>query len=83
MADIVPMKRNPRLYEAKRFNADTALGEFAASGTLCGHVDFIGPFKGTYCLSPDEVLGLITMLQQARIDVLSNSDPVDDPRLYG
>ena len=31
------------LYAAKRFEARTGLGEFVASGTLCGHVDFVVP----------------------------------------
>lgn len=69
------------LYEAKAFSAQTALGEFAASGTLCGHVDFVGPFKGTYTLSPDEILAVIAVLQNARADVLKNSRPLSDPRL--
>jgi len=69
------------LYEAKRFETHTELGTFAASGTLCGHIDFVGPFKGTYTLSPDELLALIGMLKQARADVLENSDPLNDPRL--
>ena len=72
---------NPPLYEAKLFKADTDVGQFTASGTLCGHIDFVGPFKGTYPLSPDEVLAVIVILQQAREDVLNNSDPQNDPRL--
>jgi hypothetical protein len=71
------------LYAAKPFSAQTAFGKFQASGTLCGHVDFAGPFKGTYDLSPDEVLSLIVMLQNARADVLKNSRPFNDPRLVG
>lgn len=67
----------PRLYEAKRFEA----GQFAASGTLCGHIDFVGPWKGSYALSPDEALAVIVMLQQARADVLEHSDPLGDPRI--
>ena len=77
---VVPFNP-PRLYAAIRFEARTAFGQFAASGTLCGHIDFVGPFKGTYALSPDEVLAIIVMLQQARTDVLSNSDPLNDPRI--
>jgi hypothetical protein len=77
--NVVPFR--PLLYEAKSFEADTAFGKFAASGTLCGHIDFVGPFRGTYALSPDEASRLIAMLQQARADVLSNSDPLHDPRL--
>lgn len=71
----------PALYEAKGFSAQTCFGPFGASGTLCGFIDFVGPFAGTYPLSPDEALAVIVMLQQARADVLNNSDP-HDPRLY-
>jgi hypothetical protein len=67
MADnVVPLK--PPLYEAKPFTANTIYGEFKASGTLCGHIDFVGPFKGCYSVSPDEALAIIVMLQQARAD---------------
>ncbi len=79
MGDVVPF--GPELYEAKEFRAETSAGFFGASGTLCGHIDFIGPFAGAYVLSPDEALGLIVMLQQARADVLEGSDPNGDPRL--
>jgi hypothetical protein len=68
-------------YEAKRFTASTVFGIFEASGTLCGHIDIVGPFAGTYALSPDELLDVIVMLQQARADVLEHSDPLHDPRL--
>ena len=78
--NVVPFNA-PRLYAARRFEARTIAGQFAASGTLCGHVDFVGPFKGTYTLSPDEILSIIIMLQQARADVLSNSEPLSDPRI--
>lgn len=71
----------PKLYEARAFRAQTTFGEFEASGTLDGHIDFIGPFKGCYPLSPDEALAVIVMLQRAREDVLENSDPKGDPRL--
>lgn len=71
------------LYTAKPFRANTVFGQFEASGTLCGHIDFVGPFKGCYSLSPDEALAVIVMLQRAREDVLENSDPVGDPRLFG
>ena len=76
---VVPFK--PPLYEAKLFRAMTEEGEYKAAGTLCGHIDFIGPWKGTYWLSPDEALSIITMLQGARADVLNNSDPLHDPRI--
>lgn len=71
----------PPLYEAKAFRADTEFGQFKASGTLCGHIDFVGPFKGTFTLSPDEALAVIVMLQRARADVLDHSDPFGDPRI--
>lgn len=80
--NVVEFKAAPRLYEAKSFEATTRLGQFAASGTLCGHIDFIGPFQGCYPLSPDEAFALIVMLQQARADVLENSNPNGDPRLF-
>ncbi len=72
---VVPFRR---LYDAQRFDA----GEFAASGTLCGCIDVVGPFRGTLTLTPDEVAGLIRILRAARSDVLANSDPRSDPRLY-
>lgn len=80
MTDNVVALR-PALYEAKRFEAITVYGPFAASGTLCGHIDFVGPFAGCYSLSPDEALAIIVMLQRARGDVLENSDPTHDPRI--
>ncbi len=79
MSNVTPLR--PPLYEAKRFEANTGLGQFAASGTLCGHIDFTGPWQGSYPLSPDEAAALAVMLQQARADVLDNSDPLGDPRI--
>jgi len=79
MAEIVQLR--PALYEATAFTANTEFGQFKAVGTLCGRIDFVGPWKGSYPLSPDEALAVIVMLQQARADVLSNSDPMHDPRL--
>ena len=76
---VVPFK--PLSYEAKLFKASTEFGQFMAAGTLCGHVDFVGPWKGTYTLSPDEIQAVIIMLQNARADVLEHSDPLHDPRL--
>lgn len=38
----------PKLYEARAFRAETGVGRFEASGTLCGHIDFIGPWRGSY-----------------------------------
>jgi hypothetical protein len=76
---VVPFRR--ALYEAKAFGASTLAGDFHVSGTLCGHIDFVGPFQGCYVLSPDEALALIVALQRARADVLEHSDPLGDPRL--
>lgn len=76
MGMVVPLRK---LYRAERFES----GEFAASGTVCGCVDVVGPFPGTLVLTPDEVVGLIGILRAARADVLANSDPFGDPRLYG
>jgi hypothetical protein len=61
--------------------AATEFGAFAASGTICGQIDFVGPFKGCFPISPDEALAIIVMLQQARTDVLEHSDPLHDPRI--
>ena len=71
----------PALYTAKMFRAHTVHGQWKSAGTLCGHIDFCGPFQGTYQLSPDEALAVIVMLKQAREDVLANSDPIHDPRI--
>lgn len=79
MGTVVELK--PKLYEAKLFGASTLAGDFHAAGTLCGCIDFVGPFRGTYTLSPTEVESLISMLQKARKDVLENSDSYGDPRL--
>lgn len=79
---VIEFKPPSNLYTAKAFTAQTAVGPFGASGTICGHIDIIGPFQGTYCLSPDEVESLIIMLKQARGDVLDNANPNGDPRLF-
>jgi hypothetical protein len=79
MSDPVPFKKP--VYEAKVFTANTEFGRFTASGTLCGHIDFRGPFQATYPLSCDEALALIVMLKQARSDVLNHSDSLHDPRI--
>lgn len=81
MGTVVSLR--PKLYSAKLFRADTSFGSFSASGTLCGHIDFTCPFKGSYPILPDEALALIAMLTQARTDVLENSVPEHDPRLIG
>lgn len=79
MADVIQLK--PPLYEAKKFTANTGFGQFVASGTICGSIDFAGPFAGCYPLSPDEALAIIVMLTNARADVLNNSNPQHDPRI--
>jgi hypothetical protein len=68
------------LYEAKIFTVESLPG-FKAAGTICGHVDFVVPRRGTYTMTPSEVSSLITMLRSAHDDVLNNADP-NDPRLY-
>lgn len=82
---VIPFRRPvaavSKLYEAKGFSAQTEFGEFLASGTLCGHIDFATPKSGTFTFSPDEVVAIIAMLQGARTDVLNNSEPLTDPRL--
>jgi hypothetical protein len=60
-----------RLYAAKRFSVETHFG-----------IDFATPASGTYTISPDEAQDLIFALQRARGDVLENSNPAGDPRLY-
>jgi hypothetical protein len=80
MSEVVHLR--PRLYDARTFSAATEFGPFHASGTLCGSIDFVGAFKGCYTLTPDEALAVIVMLQQARADVLENSNPNGDPRLF-
>jgi hypothetical protein len=77
--NVIPI--TPPLYTAAEFAADTEFGRFRASGTLCGCIDFVGPFAGCYPLTPDEALSVIVMLQRARADVLANSNPLHDPRL--
>lgn len=79
MAEIIEL--HSQLYEAKAFKATTRYGEWKASGTICGNIDFIGPFKGNYNMSPDEMQSIIIMLQNAREDVLVNSRPYSDPRI--
>ena len=77
---VVPFKPL-KSYVAKAFAAHTEFGNFGASGTLCGHIDFVGPWQGSYPLSPDEALAIIVALQQSRADVLNNADPLSDPRI--
>lgn len=79
MSNVSPFKS--RLYEAIGFDADTVHGHWQASGTLCGHIDFVIPQSGTFCLSPDEAHAVVLMLTQARHDVLEHSDPIHDPRI--
>lgn len=79
--NVVQLRR--KFYEAKAFKAQTVYGDFQASGTICGSIDFIGPFAGCYTVTPDEALAMIIMLKNARADVLDNSDPMGDPRIVG
>lgn len=72
---VIPFRRQ---YEAKMFQA---VG-WKVAGTLCGNVDVATPESGTYCMSPDEIQALIAALTNARADVLSNSEPYSDPRIY-
>ena len=82
MSEIVTFRPRNHLYEAKEFTAGTADGSWRASGTFCGHVDLVIPVvNATLILSPDEIQSIIIMLKQAREDVLTNSRPIDDPRL--
>jgi hypothetical protein len=79
MSNVIQLK--PSLYEAKPFRANTKFGEFMTSGTLCGHIEFHGPWEGCYPLSPDEALAIIVMLKNGVADVLDHSDPLHDPRI--
>lgn len=72
MGDVVPM-----LYSAKLFES----GPFKTAGTLCGHIDFATP-GGTHVLNVDELDDLVAALLGAREDVIRNSRPLSDPRLY-
>lgn len=79
---VVEFRRpSQRLYEAKSFSAAIGGAEWRMSGTLCGNIDLATP-AGTFCLSPDEAQCLIASLAKARTDVLENSGPQSDPRLY-
>lgn len=67
-----------REYKAKLFRVCLEDGEFLASGTLCGHIDFavpLGSRSKTFILSPDEAKGIAKMLINAASDVLLNSRP--------
>ena len=80
MSDIVPFK--PREYTATSFRCSSIYGEFVASGTLCGNVDFVVPQTGFVLnLSIDEIDHLIEILNMARKDVVENSNPYGDPRI--
>lgn len=67
-----------RLYEAKLFRAHG----WTLAGTLCGNIDVATPESGTYCLTPDEAQALIVAITNARADVLANSNPLGDPRIF-
>lgn len=73
MSNVVELQAAP--YTARCFTADTVFGQFKAAGTRCGHIDFATPELGTYPLTPDEALSLIIALQNARANVLENSQP--------
>lgn len=75
-AQVIPFQQAP--YTAKLFDANG----WKAAGTLCGCVDIATPDSGTYCLTPDETQDLIVALTNARADVLANSRPLHDPRIY-
>lgn len=64
-------------YEAKLFRTNG----WTIAGTLCGNVDVATP-HGTYCMTPDELQALIVVLTNSRSDVLANSRPFSDPRIY-
>jgi hypothetical protein len=72
---VIPIRTE---YEARQFEVHG----FKISGTLCGHIDFAVPNGKTYVLSPDEMADLIAAMQAARHDVLENSRPSSDARLY-
>lgn len=81
MSKVISLRA--RFYEAKGFSVQTPDGEWQASGTLCGNIDFVVPIRGgTFCLSPDEAQAIVLMLTQARHDVLEHSDPYGDPRIF-
>jgi len=73
---VIPIR--PALYEAKLFEAHG----WQIAGTLCGCIDVATPASGTYAMTPDEVQALIVALTNARADVLANSRPFSDPRIY-
>lgn len=66
----------PPQYEALAFRS----GQFVASGTLCGCVDFTDGIH-TWCLTVPELDSLVRALQAARNDVVANSRPFSDARI--
>ncbi len=81
--NVIPF-RNPHEYTAIERSVDVPCGRFIMSGTLCGNIDLALPVapSTTLNLSPDEVEDLIRALSEVRQDVIDNSRPFTDPRLY-
>lgn len=68
-------------YKAKEFKTLTSEGQFIASGTLCGYLDFVIPLgkkSKTFLLSPAEAKKIARMLLSSVEDVLKNSRPKED-----
>ncbi len=80
MSNVVQLHEE---YDAKLFTVGTVYGDFKIAGTLCGAVDVALPIGKTLTLTSDEVAALIVALSASRQDVLANSRPFTDPRLYG
>ena len=80
MADNV-CQFDKKLYQAQQYAARSIHGEWVASGTLCGHIDFVIPGYGTLVLDPVEARAVAQMILSSCVDVLANSDPNNDPRL--
>lgn len=78
MAEVIQFKTP--LYMAKQFTAQIGVHQWQFSGTLCGCVD-MATSAGTFCLTRDEVLGVIKALQDSFNDVTNNSKPHNDPRI--
>lgn len=72
----------PSPYTAKAFSVAVGNGRFKLSGTLCGCIDMAVPGGPTFVLTSDEAFALAQALLASRHDVLENSSPNHDPRLY-
>ena len=81
-SNVLPFRQ--KLYEAKQFWVFVGESgeQFKMSGTLCGCIDLAVPNGPTFCLTPDEATMLAQALLEATKDVVNNSDPNNDPRLY-